>query len=88
MKTTIALIGLLISCHLAAADIYEFTFEPAQPAPAKTAPKATPKPAPKPTAAAVKPPATPAPQPASTSEQADAVVQMPTCALGASCNDL
>jgi hypothetical protein len=90
MKTTIALSGLLISCHLAAADIYEFTYEPAaQPAPAKTAAKPAPKPVSKSTAAtAVKSSSTPTPQPAPTGEQVDAVVQTPDCAAGATCNDL
>ena len=90
MKTIIALSGLLISCHLAAADIYEFTFEPAaQPAPAKTAAQPAPKPAPKATAAtAVKPAPAPTPQPAATGEQHDAVVQTQDCAQRATCNDL
>lgn len=90
MKTTIALSGLLFSCHLLAADIYEFTFEPAaQPAPAKTAAKPAPKPAPKPVAKTPAPsPATPTQQPAPASSQGDAVVHTQGCSAGTTCNDL
>jgi LAS superfamily LD-carboxypeptidase LdcB len=45
MKTITFLAGMLMSCSLAAADIYEFNREPVQPAPAKQPVKPAPKPA-------------------------------------------
>lgn len=56
MKTITFLAGMLISCSLAAADIYEFNREPVQPAPAKQPVK----PAPKQAANVVKPVTRPA----------------------------
>jgi len=78
MKTITFLAGMLMSCSLAAADIYEFNREPVQPPPAKQAVK----PAPKPAANVVKPVTRPA-----EAKTAGAQASNYPCPVGKSCSE-